>query len=86
MKDIYEKASKTTIWLGPEKDDGDEPLDFLGCSSMQKLDYTTFTNMRDEDYSKLTSIQQEIFSAKNTVLRAAYHLCQRTYRIRTWIV
>lgn len=88
MSDIYEKASKTMIWLGPEKDedDSEELFDFLGSNSMQVSDSTTFKNMREEDSSKLVSIHQEIFSASRTVLEATYDICMRTYWKRTWIV
>jgi hypothetical protein len=93
MRDIYARASKVTVWLGPERDHSDKALQFIEMIHTRSKEFEGWikdssTGGWTKDTSAFATWFEESLVQRRHPLewQAVYRLLRRAWWKRIWIV
>ena len=93
MKDIYAKAWRVIVWLGPEAKNSDlamMAIQFLRIRSQEREPLRGIYHRVDRYIIRMPCFQWKhehtSLRMRKTILRAIYHLLTRFYWRRLWII
>lgn len=93
MKDIYARAWRVVVWLGPEAENSDlamMAIQFLSIRSQEKEPLHGIYHRVDRYVIRMPCFQWKhqhtSLRMRKAVLRAIYHLLTRSYWRRLWII
>jgi hypothetical protein len=86
MKQIYQAATNTLVWLGPADRDSDLLLDFLSIFDVLDSGKPSFLDLKKLSKRQWTEAQDKILDAGVRMWKACEAFAQREYWSRTWIL